>query len=151
MPLLTGGNRDAPERQHTLTATIEWSYDLLSSEEQHLFGRLSVFAGGCTLDAAEVVCGAELDPLQSLVEKNLLRFTSERYWMLETIREFARDRLDDVTTRELRHRHAEYFVALAEEAEPHLRTDAKEWLERIERSTTTSAGLWTISTAPTGR
>ena len=83
------GGRDADPRQQTLRATIEWSYDLLSAEEQQLFARLSVFAGGCTLEAAEEVCDADLDTLQSLVEKSLLRFTSERYWMLETIREYA--------------------------------------------------------------
>ena len=134
LPLLTGGSRDAPERQRTLRATIEWSHDLLSAEEQRLFADLSVFAGGCTLDAAEAVCGAELDTLHSLVDKSLVRFTSERYWMLATIREFAQDRLDDVTARELRQRHAEHFVALAEEANPHLREDKdpSEWLDRLE-------------------
>jgi predicted ATPase len=88
LDLLKGG-RDADPRQQTLRATIEWSYDLLSPEEQQLFARLSVFAGGCTLEAAEEVCDADLDTLQSLVEKSLLRFTNERYWMLETIREYA--------------------------------------------------------------
>ena len=132
LPLLTGGSRDAPERQRTLRATIVWSYELLSAEEQQLFRRLSVFAGGCTLGAAEEVCDADLDTLQSLVGKSLVRSTNERYWMLETIREYAGEQLDDGTTRELRERHAEYFVALAEEAEPHLRGDTKEWLERIE-------------------
>jgi predicted ATPase len=90
--LLRGG-RDADPRQQTLRATIEWSYDLLSPVEQQLFARLSVFAGGCTLEAAEEVAGADLDTLQSLVEKSLLRFTNRRYWMLETIREFATERL----------------------------------------------------------
>jgi len=81
LDLLKGG-RDADPRQQTLRATIEWSYDLLSPEEQELFARLSVFAGGCTLAAAEEVAGADLDTLQSLVEKSLSRFTNERYWML---------------------------------------------------------------------
>ena len=93
LDLLKGG-RDAEARQQTLRATIAWSYDLLSDEEQRLFRALSVFAGGCTLEAAEEVAGADLDTLQSLVEKSLLRFTDERYWMLETIREYARDLLD---------------------------------------------------------
>ncbi len=93
LDLLKGG-RDADPRQQTLRATIEWSYDLLSPEEQSLFARLSVFAGGCTLEAAEEVAGADLDTLQSLVEKSLLRFTNERYWMLETIRDYAGERLD---------------------------------------------------------
>jgi predicted ATPase len=91
------GGRDADPRQQTLRATIEWSYDLLSDEEQRLFRALSVFAGGCTLDAAEQVADADLDTLQSLVEKSLLRFTNERYWMLETIREFAAELLEAST------------------------------------------------------
>jgi predicted ATPase len=72
LPLLTGGPRDAPERQQTLRATIAWSHDLLSADEQRLFARLSVFAGGCTLDAAETVCAADLDVLESLVDKSLV-------------------------------------------------------------------------------
>ena len=93
LDLLEGG-RDADPRQQTLRATIEWSYDLLSAEEQALFTRLSVFQGGCALESAEEVCHAGLDILQSLVEKSLLRFTDGRYWMLETIREYAWDRLE---------------------------------------------------------
>ena len=85
LDLLRGG-RDAEARQQTLRATIGWSYDLLEGEEQRVFRALSVFAGGCTLDAAEGVIAADLDTLQSLVEKSLLRFANERYWMLETIR-----------------------------------------------------------------
>ena len=88
LDLLKGG-RDADPRQQTLRATIEWSYDLLTSEEQQLFARLSVFAGGCTLEGSEAVCEADIDTLQSLVDKSLLRFTEDRYWMLETIREYA--------------------------------------------------------------
>ena len=92
LDLFTGG-RDADPRQQTLRATIEWSYDLLNGDEQRLFARLSVFARGCTFAAAEEVADADLDTVQSLVEKGLLRFTDERYWMLETIREFAAERL----------------------------------------------------------
>ncbi len=134
LPLLTGGNRDAPERQRTLTATIEWSYDLLSSEEQRLFAGLSAFAGGCTLDAAETVCGAELDTLQSLVEKSLLRFTSERYWMLETISEYSAQCLEaSGEASSIRRRHAEHFLTLAVEAEPHLReAHYTDWLDRLD-------------------
>ena len=88
LDLLRGG-RDADPRQQTLRATIEWSYDLLTEPERQLFRRLSVFAGGSTLEAAEAVCDADLDPLQSLVDKSLLRFSEERYWQLETIREYA--------------------------------------------------------------
>ncbi len=100
LDLLRGGH-DADPRQQTLRAAIEWSYDLLTPEEQRLFRSLSVFAGGCTLEAAEEVADADLDTLHSLVEKRVLRFTSERYWMLETIREYAGERLE---TRRLRKR-----------------------------------------------
>ena len=112
--LLKGG-RDADPRQQTLRATIGWSYDLLTSTEQTLFRRLSVFVGGCTLEAAEEVCAADVDTLQSLVEKSLVRFSNERFWMLETIREYAGERLAaDAETDEMRRRHAEYGLRLAE-------------------------------------
>ena len=115
LDLLEGG-RDADPRQQTLRATIDWSHDLLSEEEQRVLRALSVFAGGCTLDAAEEVCGADIDTLQSLVEKSLLRFSHERYWMLETIREYARERLDEAgETDALARRHADYHLALLEE------------------------------------
>jgi len=133
LPLLTGGARDLPERQRTLRATIAWSYELLTPGEQRLFARLAIFSGGCTLEAAEKVAEADLDTLQSLVDKSLVRHTDERYWMLETIREFAAERLEDSDEAEaLGLRHAEHFLALAEEAEPNLRGTPKEWLERLE-------------------
>jgi predicted ATPase len=113
LDLLKGG-RDADPRQQTLRATIEWSYDLLSDGERQLFRRLSVFAGGCTLEAAEDVCDAELDTLQSLVEKSLVRLSDERYWMLETIREYAAERLDSGERDAMRRRHRAYVVALGE-------------------------------------
>ena len=113
LDLLKGG-RDADPRQQTLRATIEWSYDLLSPEEGQLFARLSVFAGGCTLEAAEEVTGADLDTLQSLVEKSLLRYSSDRYWMLETVHAFAGELLDPGETETLRRQHRAYMVALAE-------------------------------------
>ena len=117
LDLLEGG-RDADPRQQTLRATIDWSHDLLSEEEQRVFRALSVFAG-CTLEAAEAVCGADIDTLQSLVEKSLLRFSAERYWMLETIREYARERLDEAgETDALARRHADYHLALLEERQP---------------------------------
>jgi predicted ATPase len=116
LDLLKGG-RDVDARQQTLRATIEWSYDLLSEEEQRLFRTLSVFAGGCTLDAAEEVADAHLDTLQSLVEKSLLRFSGGRYWMLETIREYAAERLDRSPEAEaVRRRHAAYYLAIADTA-----------------------------------
>lgn len=128
------GGRDADARQQTLRATIEWSYDLLSMEEQRLFRALSVFGGGCTLEAAEDVGDADLDSLQSLVEKSLLRFSDERYWMLETIREYAGECLaGEGKARELGLRHADFFLALVNEARTHLETDEEaEWLGGIE-------------------
>ena len=111
---LARGGRDADPRQRTLRATIEWSYDLLSDHEQQLFRRLSVFAGGSSLEAAEEVAEADLDTLQSLVEKSLLRFTNERYRLLETIREYAGERLDPEEAAAVRKRHRAYMVALAE-------------------------------------
>jgi predicted ATPase/class 3 adenylate cyclase len=133
LDLLKGG-RDAEARQQTLRATIEWSHDLLSAEERQLFARLSVFRGGCALEAAEAVCDADLDTLQSLVDKSLLRHTGERFWMLETIREYATERLEESGDAEdLGRRHAEYFFARAEEAEPNIHTYSPEWLARLER------------------
>ena len=133
LDLLKGG-RDSDPRQQTLRATIEWSYNLLSEAEQELFARLSVFSGGCTLEAAEEVAGADLDTLQSLVEKSLLRFSNERYWMLETIREFGGACVAQAgEADEVRRRHLEHFLRLAEEAEPELRgADASEWLDLLE-------------------
>jgi predicted ATPase/class 3 adenylate cyclase len=134
LPLLTGGARDLPERQRTLRATIEWSFELLTDDERRLFVRLAVFGGGCTLEAAEEVAEAELDTLQSLVDKSLVRHTDERFWTLETIREYATERFEDSgEAEELRRRHAEHFLALAEEAEPNLGASSVEWLDRLER------------------
>jgi predicted ATPase/class 3 adenylate cyclase len=110
------GGRDAEERQATLRSTIEWSHDLLAPGEQLLFARLGVFVGGCTLDAAEMVCEAGIDTIQSLVEKSLLRHTDARFWMLETIREYALERLGESDEGAVRRRFAEFFVDLAEEA-----------------------------------
>jgi predicted ATPase len=113
LPLLTGGARDLPERQRTLRGAIAWSYELLTAEEQEAFRRLAIFSGGWTLDAAEQVAGAELDILQSLVEKSLVRFEEERYSFLETIREFAYELLDGSELEEVRHRHFDFYLALA--------------------------------------
>ena len=134
LPLLTGGARDLPERQRTLRATIAWSEELLTSEEQRLFARLAIFRGGCTLEAAEQVAAADLDTMQSLVDKSLLRYRARRFGMLETIREYAAERLGDSGEAELlRLRHTEHFVAYAQEAEPHLRGDSADWLDRLDR------------------
>ena len=127
LDLLRGG-RDADPRQQTLRATIEWSYELLEPHDRVLFARLAVFRGGCTLEAAELVIDADLDGIQSLVDKSLLRRTGERFWMLETIREFASERLTDA---EFRLRHADHYLALAEEAYPHLTGDPKHSLDRL--------------------
>jgi predicted ATPase len=133
LDLLKGG-RDADARQRTLRAAIEWSYELLDKEEQRLFARLAVFTGGCTLDAAEQVVEADLDTLQALVDKSLLRHTGERFWMLETIRDYSTERLEESEQAAMvRDRHADYYLALAEEAEPHLRAESLAWLDRTER------------------
>jgi predicted ATPase/class 3 adenylate cyclase len=135
LPLLTDGRRDAPERQRTLRATIEWSYDLLAAEEQHLFCRLGVFAGSFELEAAEAVAGASLDGLAALVEKSLLRSTDlGRFFMLETIREYAVEHLDSGADRpDVARRHAEYFLELAESTESEARgAEEARWLSRLK-------------------
>jgi predicted ATPase/class 3 adenylate cyclase len=134
LPLLTDGRRDAPERQRTLRATIEWSYDLLAAEEQQLYGRLGVFAGSFELEAAEAVAGASLDGLAALVEKSLLRSTDlGRFFMLETIREYALERLEASADRtDVARRHAEYFLAIAESTESEARgAEEAKWLSRL--------------------
>jgi predicted ATPase/class 3 adenylate cyclase len=134
LDLLQGGRRVDP-RQQTLRATIEWSYDLLDEDEQRLFARLAVFAGGCTLDATEEVAEADLDVVQSLVDKSLVRVRDgDRFWMLETIRAYALERLEQSgEADELRRRHAEHFLALAEQAEPYAREVDAAWLDRLDR------------------
>jgi predicted ATPase len=116
------GGRDTDARQQTLRATITWSYALLSHAEQELFARLSVFTGGFTLAAGVEICGTTLDGLESLVDKSLLRHTAERFWMLETIREFAAELLDESEDADrIPERHAEYFLALFENHDETLR------------------------------
>jgi predicted ATPase/class 3 adenylate cyclase len=116
---LLRGTRDADERHATLRATIAWSHDLLEPEEQRLFAALSVFAAGCTLDSAEAVCEADLDTLASLLDKSLVRrrtgrLGEERFWMLETIREYARERLHDSGIEEsVQRRHAERLLEIS--------------------------------------
>jgi predicted ATPase/class 3 adenylate cyclase len=136
LPLLTGGARDLPERQRTLRATIEWSHDLLSPDERRLFARLGVFRGGCTLEAAEEVVDAEWDMVQSLVDKSLVRRRDDRYWMLETIREFATERLEASDEQDaIRQRHIQYFGRLAGQAHVDLWAGRSlgPWLDRLER------------------
>jgi predicted ATPase/DNA-binding SARP family transcriptional activator len=142
--LLTTGSRTALPRHRTLQALIDWSYDLLQPKEQALLRRLSVFAGGWTLEAAEAVCHGDglmerelLDLLTTLVEKSLVQYEAEaeRYRLLETVRQYARDRLLEAGEGEaVRSRHVACFLALAEEAESKMRSPAKqEWLERLDR------------------
>jgi predicted ATPase len=120
---LLKGRRDADPRHATLRTTIEWSYDLLSPAEQAVFNRLSVFAGGCTLEAAEAVAAADPDTLQALLEKSLVRRTDDRFWMLETIREYAAERLTESGDAQAAATgHARFFLSLAESA--NLRADS---------------------------
>jgi predicted ATPase/class 3 adenylate cyclase len=110
LPLLTTGPRDAPERQRTLRATVEWSYELLDPAARDAFQKLAVFAGGWSLEAAEAVVGVSVDDLGGLVARSLVQRTGDRYSMLETVREFARERFDergDAPT--LKRAHATYY------------------------------------------
>ncbi len=149
LQILTSGARDVPARHQTLRNTIQWSYDLLSPQEQRLFRQLSVFVGGCSLQAGETVCAAPddsdgtgqiLDEMASLIDKSLLQQIEQegdepRLVMLETIREYA---LECLTTsgemRATRQAHAAYYLALAEETEPALfGAQQAMWLERLEQ------------------
>ena len=127
---LLKGTRDSDERHSTLRATIAWSHDLLDEDEQRLFRRLAVFRGGCTLETAEAVCDADLDTLASLLDKSLVRrrtgrLEEERFWMLETIREFAAERLEEsIDANATRRCHAERMLAIARSA--HLNEDDDE-------------------------
>ena len=137
LALLTGGARDLPERQQTLRGAIAWSYDLLDHAEQRLFRTLGVFAGGCTLDSAGAVCGLDeqslLALLESLLEKSLLRREEQlggepRFLMLETIREFAGEKLSEhgeapATSR----RHADYYLRLGAAVEPDTAVAQQGW------------------------
>src|SRR5580693_37684 len=146
LQLLTGGARDLPQRQQTLRAAIDWSYDLLTPAEQKLFRRLSVFVGGCTLEAAEAVCNAQedlgidvLDGVTSLVDKSLLSQmgpgdAEPRFIMLETIREYGRERLQQSGELEsTRRAHAAYCLVLAEEGTADMAAAEREvWLGRCD-------------------
>jgi predicted ATPase len=147
LPLLTSSARDVPARQQTLRSTITWSYDLLTADEQRLFRLLSVFVGGCTLEAAEALSAAlgdtvppVLERVASLIDKNLLLQTAQeeeepRLTMLETIREFGLETLTTSGEREAaRQAHAAYYLQLVEEAEPELLGPHQAaWFERLER------------------
>jgi non-specific serine/threonine protein kinase len=158
LALLTGGAKDLPARQQTLRDTIAWSYDLLNLEERALFRRISVFLGGCSLEAAETILDFEnaisneggknghvqnldvLDLISSLIDKSLLKQEEQAdgepvFVMLQTIREYASERLvESGEDAEAHRRHAAYFLLLAEKAEPELRgRDQVAWLTRLER------------------
>ncbi|HEX9440006.1 MAG TPA: hypothetical protein VF909_10000, partial [Roseiflexaceae bacterium] len=144
--LLAGGARDLPARHQTIRGAIDWSYNLLEAAEQTLFARLGVFVGGCTLEAATAVCNATNDlpmdvtnGIASLLDKSLLQLEEgadgePRFLMLETIREYALERLAQRGEAvPLRDRHLEYYLALAEAAEPHLRgAEQIVWANRLE-------------------
>ena len=134
LPLLTGGSREAPERQRTLRATIAWSHELLTEPEQTIFARLAVFAGGFTLEAAESVSGTDVETLQGLVEKSLVRVEGDRFAMLETVREFALEQLDAAGDAEERRRlHAAWALSLAALGwNPYYGYASVDWLDRIE-------------------
>jgi predicted ATPase/class 3 adenylate cyclase len=140
LDLLTSGLRDVPERQRTLRGTVEWSYQLLTPGEQQLFARLAVFTGSFELEAAEAVCSAELDVLQSLVEKNLVRRGEDgRFFMLGTIKDLALEKMRELSDEpSLRLRHDDYFLAVAEELDARdqlsgMRDLSAESLGRFER------------------
>ncbi len=158
LDVLRGGARDLPDRQQTLRGALDWSYDLLDAQEQVLFARLGTFQGGRTVEAVETVCGPDLnldvlDGLEALLNKSLIQQQEgldgePRFMMLETIHEYARERLDQSGEAEaMRQRHAAYFVALAERAEPELRGAGQEyWLARLraEHNNLRTALAWAL-------
>ena len=162
LELLTGGERTAMPRQQTLRGTLDWSYDLLSEAEKRLFCQLSAFPGGWTLEAAEAVgvClegETVLDLQGTLVDKSLVVVEvaedgSVRYTLLEPVRQYAREKLEEGGEAEVvLHRHAEFFLALAERAEPQLKgAGQEEWLRRLEREHANLRGAlsWALDPAP---
>jgi predicted ATPase len=162
LQLLTGGARDLPQRQQTLRSAIDWSYDLLSAAEQKLFCRLAVFVGGCTLEGVEAVCDTKgdlsldlLDGTESLVDKSLLQRVEQangesRFVMLETIREYALEKLEAGGEDKLTKRaHAAYCLVLAEEeATEQSGAERAEWLERfsLEHDNFRAALQWLTET-----
>ncbi len=166
LSILTSGARSLPERQRTLRAAIAWSHDLLDPVERRLFARLSVFTGGWTFESAEAVCDPEslgvdaLDGLTSLVDKSLVRWTEPsgeppRFSMLETIREFAQEQLQaGADLAPVVRRHAEHFLRLAVEAEPHLTgEDQGAWLDRCdaEHANIRAALRWAVDAGEADR
>jgi DNA-binding CsgD family transcriptional regulator/tetratricopeptide (TPR) repeat protein len=168
---LTGGARDLPLRQQTLRNTLAWSYELLSEQEQCLFEQLSVFIGGCTLEAAEAICsvpgnvaadvdGSVLDGVASLIDKNLVQQQAQsdgepRLLMLETIREYGLEALETSGKMEdTRWAHATYYLRLTEEAEAHLSGQKQvNWFERLEgeHDNLRTALSWLLEQGSTGQ
>lgn len=156
--VLRGGTRDLPERQHTLYSAIDWSYNLLSEAERRLFQRLAVFVGGWILEAAEIVCSVPGEPttdvfdiVERLIEHNLIRPPEEvagesRLQMWESIREFALERLrESGEIEEISHRHAQYYLALVNQAYPELITSRQtQWVLRlkVEHDNIRSVLMW---------
>ena len=141
--LLTGGSKDRPERQQTMRGAIDWSYDLLAEDEKQLFRSLAVFSGGFSVEAIETICSQDdidvLNCLSSLVENNLVARAGDpggesRFRLLEVVREYALEVLEKNGGREIaQERHADFFTALAEQAEPHFFGEkAADWLDRLE-------------------
>ncbi|MDQ3929260.1 MAG: tetratricopeptide repeat protein, partial [Chloroflexota bacterium] len=159
LSLLVGGPLDRTPRQRTLRGAIEWSYSLLGQSETRLFRRLSVFVGGCTLEAAEAVCDVEgatdhdtPEVLESLANKSLLTYVTvdaePRFSMLETIREYGREQLQESGEADsIQQQHARYFLSLAERAEPELRGRGQGvWMQKleIEHDNMRAALAWTL-------
>jgi predicted ATPase/DNA-binding SARP family transcriptional activator len=142
LTLLSGGPHDTPARQQTLSETLDWSFDLLDDEERRFLARLSVFPSGATLEAAAEVCvegdeDAALELVERLHDASLLHvqdhFGTARYTLLETVRQYAADRLREVDGDDTPQRHAEWFLELAEAAEPELRSDQQtRWFAILE-------------------
>ena len=157
LDVLGSGPRDAPDRQRTLRATIDWSHRLLSRSEADAFAAFAVFGGGATVEAAEEVTGADLDILQGLVDKQLLvsrrgAGRKARLVMLETVHDYARERLEsDASASEIEGRHFEHYLALAERAKPHLYAHREaEWMSRLDAEVDNlrAAMNWALGRAP---
>jgi tetratricopeptide (TPR) repeat protein len=163
LTLLTGGAKDRPVRQQTLRATIDWSYSLLSEEERDLFARLSVFAGGCTVEEVEAVCGVEggpdvLEVMMSLIDQSLLLQEAQdgesRFTMLETLRQYAAERLQESGRLDsVREAHAGFFFRLAGNIELELvGRNQVVWMRRLDREVDNirAALSWFIGTGRAG-
>jgi len=133
LPSLSGGFEDAPQRQQTLWKTIEWSYRLLDHEQRRLFSRLSIFRGSFSVEAAECVCDAQVGMLATLVDASVIAATGERFFMLETIREFAESKWKAADREVIQRRHADFYFKIAQQAGKELAgSDAATTLEQLE-------------------